>query len=185
MSQTNVRRTTLWLTKTALMLAAAVTAQWAAVTLSGSNQLIVGSVVNFFLLFSCLLGGFWSAQAVACLTPCVGALVGLVPNPLLIPFVALSNAAMIGTFSLIWFAGQSPKGSKRILRLVAALVPAVLVKYGAMVLCARVGFPLVGIAGPQLDKLTAMWGITQMFTAAIGAGLALLAGLKKFPQYRR
>ncbi len=162
------------LAKTAMMIALTLLLQFVAGSISGGNQLLVGSVVNFGLLLSVMLCGITGGIAVGLLTPLVGLAFGLLANPLFYPFVAGSNAILI---LLVWLVTRTFRTPRR-RNLIAALSVGCIAKYLSMTLSAAILMPLFLQNAKQLAVLAQAWGILQLFTAIIGSILAFLVAYK-------
>ncbi|HPG92835.1 MAG TPA: ECF transporter S component [Clostridia bacterium] len=169
----NAKNKAMVLARIAIMIALTVLAQY----LSGllGNQLLTGSIVNMFLLISALLTGIIGGISVGVVTPFIALALGLNPQVVLVPFIALSNAALVVIFALILRitkVSERKNEFKRIAYLVCSIVLAAGVKFLMMFFFSRVLFPL--FFAPQLvDKLSVAWGVLQLFTALIGGAVTI------------
>jgi hypothetical protein len=141
------------------------------VTNLGMPQWITGPLVNALLILAVLWGGVSQAIFVGMVTPLGAALSGTLPLPLLvmIPFIALGNAAFVSTFSSLY-------GKNRWLALaVSAVVKAGLLYVAVSVLVAR-PLSLVIAGQPQSivmpGSIVNMMGWTQVLTALAGGLIA-------------
>ncbi len=172
------RNKILWVTRAAVFIAFLVVMQAVTVPL---GQIVTGSVVNFTLILSVMLGGLWTGVAVAALSPLFAFLVGVGPAmaPVL-PFMVLGNLSLVLVWHLI--AGRTkanrllPRG---VLALAAAAVTKCLVLYLGIV---KLALPFVlNLPEKQAAVLSASFSLPQLATAAIGGALALavLPALRK------
>jgi|GEM_PF-1241602 len=95
----------LWVTQTAMLLGLTVAAQYYLTTMLSFNtylsQLVVGSLVNMFLILSTLMCGFWSGFSISVLAPFIALSLGRLPHVWIMPFVAAGNLAIVAVFWLI------------------------------------------------------------------------------------
>lgn len=138
-------------------------------------QLLTGSFVNLFLLLSTLLTGIVGGMTIGVITPFIALALGLNPNVVLVPFIALSNAAYVVLFAVInkWLRLDAQTEIwKKIGVLCAAVVVGAAVKFLLMFFFSRVLFPLF-LAEKMVAKLATAWGVLQLFTALIGGAVAI------------
>ena len=99
------RNQILWITQTALLLGLTVAAQYYISSFLSFNpivsQLVVGSLVNLFLVLATLLCGFWSGASIGSVAPLIAFSLGRLPHVWLLPFIALGNIAVVFAFWLI------------------------------------------------------------------------------------
>ena len=95
----------LWITQTAMLLGLTVAAQYYLTGVLGFNQyasqLVVGSLVNMFLILATLMCGFFSGFSISVLAPFISLLINRMPHPWMIPFVALGNLTLVFVFWMI------------------------------------------------------------------------------------
>lgn len=152
--------------KFALALAAAL-----AIPNMGLPQYVTGPLVNALLLLTLEWCGLGQAMVVGMVTPVGAALRGVLPLPLwvMMPFIAVGNAAFVGVFSLL--RRRSP-----ILALVAAAVVKFAWLYAAVTALAvwplhvAVAGNVAAVAIPQ--AMVAMMRWPQLGTALAGGLLA-------------
>lgn len=174
-----MKKKTLWITETAVMLALLVALQWITKPL---GQLVTGSCVNGVLAVTVLMAGMSSGITVALTSPVVAYLLGIAPNLATVPAIMVGNALFVAAWKLL--------DGKVLWRKVTAWLTAALVKFG--VLYALVVWVICGVAAdallaqgilkaPMLKALPLSFGVTQLITALIGGGVAALVvpGLKK------
>ena len=167
-----MKKKTLWITETAVMLALLVALQWITKPL---GQLVTGSCVNGVLAVTVLMAGMSSGITVALTSPVVAYLLGIAPNLATVPAIMVGNALFVAAWKLL--------DGKVLWRKVTAWLAAALVKFG--VLYALVVWVICGVAAdallaqgilkaPMLKALPLSFGVTQLITALIGGGVAVL-----------
>ncbi|MDR1736830.1 MAG: hypothetical protein LBR85_08205 [Oscillospiraceae bacterium] len=166
----------LWIARTAIFIALLIALQFATAPL---GQLVTGSLVNLLLIVSVMTCGLASGLCVAAISPVMAKLMGIGPLWELIPFVILGNAALV----LVWhFIGNRNMGRK-IVAHIAALVCAAVTKFVVLYLgIVVVAVPLfLKLPQPQVEKISGMFSLPQLFTATVGGALAvvILPVLKK------
>lgn len=158
-----MKQKTLWVTRTAVLLALLVTLQ--AVT-KPLGQLVTGSCVNLVLGVAALFGGVWCGAAVALLSPLFAFLLGIGPAfPQLVPMIAAGNTVFVLLLQL--FRQDAPE--KRWLGVIAGAAGKFLTLY---LLIVKVTLPLLGLPEKQTAVLSASFAWPQLITALIGGILA-------------
>jgi hypothetical protein len=141
------------------------------------GQLVTGSCVNAVLAVAVLFAGLYSGLTVALVSPILAFLLGIAPQIVTVPAIMLGNAAFI--LVLHFVAG---KFSKNIIAQIVAWVSAAAVKFGVLyaivvwLICDVLSESLLAngaLKAPMLKVLPVNFGITQLFTALIGGGVAL------------
>ena len=169
-----MKKQTLWLTSTALMLALLITLQ--SVT-RGLGQIATGTCVNAVLAVSTLLIGLSGGLTVALLSPIFAFLLGIAPQLVTVPAIMAGNAAFVLVLSVVGGRSQS------IIRRIAAWLTSSAAKFAVLhilvvrIICGTASSMLMAqgiLKAPMLDKLPAMFTWPQLITALIGGGLALL-----------
>ena len=164
-----------FITETAVMLALLVALQ--ALT-KPMGQLVTGSCVNAVLAVSVLVAGLGSGITVALISPVLAYLLGIAPQILTVPAIMVGNTVFVVALYLI--AGRD---SKKFLRQAAAWAIAAGTKFAALyaivvwLICGVFSQKLLSdgvLKAPMLKALPVSFGITQLFTALIGGGVALL-----------
>jgi hypothetical protein len=165
----NKRQQIYWIAKTALFIALLVALQ--AVT-KPAGQLVTGSVVNLILILSAVLGGLGTGITVSALSPVMAALVGVAPNWGLVAFIAVGNISLVVVWCILTFLIRKPPVGGY----AAALVAGAFIKFGVLYLgVVKIALPLVlNTPEPQAGVIAAQFGITQLFTAAIGGAAACI-----------
>lgn len=169
----NAKNSAMVIARIAIMLALTVLVQY--LTGLAKIQLLTGSFVNLFLLLSAMLTGIIGGIIVGIITPFIALLVGLNPNVVLVPFIALGNALYVVVFAFICllFRTYSAKGWKYLLTIIVAVAVGAAVKFLFMYLvCVKAIFPLF-LPEKQVVALSTAWGVLQLFTALIGGGVAV------------
>jgi hypothetical protein len=159
-----------WIAKTAVFIALLVSLQ--AVTKVTANQILTGSVVNLVLILSAIIGGLGSGITVSALSPVMAALLGIAPNWGLVPFIAVGNISIVLVWSIICLFIKRPP----IAGYVASLVAGAFIKFGVLYfLVVKVAVPYVlKLPEQQAGVIAGQFGITQLFTAAIGGAVACI-----------
>jgi hypothetical protein len=175
-----MKKKTLWLTETAVMLALLITLQALTKPL---GQLVTGSCVNAVLAIAVLLIGMSSGITVAVISPVCAYLFGIAPNFVTVLPIMIGNVCFVVLLRLI--AGKS---HKPVWKQPVALISAAGVKFGVLyllvvkVICGVASGALLGkklgdivvLAPPMLKLLPTMFAWPQLFTALIGGAVALL-----------
>lgn len=169
-----MKKKTLWIAETAVMLALLITLQWLTKPL---GQFVTGSCVNAVLAITALVAGMGSGVTVALVSPVFAYLLGIAPNLATVPAIMAGNAVFVVLLRLI--AGDG----KVIWKRVAAWLAAASAKFA--VLYVLVVYVICGVAAdfllaqgvlkaPMLNALPATFAWPQLVTALIGGAVALL-----------
>lgn len=169
-----MKKKTLWIAETAVMLALLITLQWLTKPL---GQFVTGSCVNAVLAITVLVAGMGSGVTVALVSPVFAYLLGIAPNLATVPAIMAGNAVLVVLLRLI--AGDGKALWKR----VAAWVAAAIAKFA--VLYVLVVYVICGVAAdfllaqgvlkaPMLNALPATFAWPQLVTALTGGAVALL-----------
>ena len=175
-----MKKKTLWLTETAVMLALLITLQALTKPL---GQLVTVACVNAVLAIAVLLIGMSSGITVAVISPVCAYLLGIAPNFVTVLPIMIGNVCFVVLLRLI--AGKS---HKPVWKQPVALISAAGVKFGVLyllvvkVICGVASGALLGkklgdivvLAPPMLKLLPTMFAWPQLFTALIGGAVALL-----------
>ena len=141
-------------------------------------QLLTGSFVNMCLLIAAMTTGIVGGICVGIVTPFIALGLGLNPNVLLVPFIAVSNAVYVVIFGVVvWLLRVDSGSTKRFWY-------NLLVSAAAIVLAAGLKFAFLYFVGvkwiypllfnvKQMETISVMMGALQWFTALIGGGAAL------------
>jgi hypothetical protein len=174
----------LWITQTAMLLGLTVAAQYFITGMLSFNQyasqLVVGSLVNLFLILATLTCGFFSGFSIAVLTPFISFSIGRMPHVLMIPFVALGNTAIVFVVWLI--CRKKIFGQNFSINWAVASITGSIFKFGVLWLGVTqifVKFILINDAAlkaPQIAKMSQLitfnYSFPQLATALIGCILA-------------
>lgn len=164
-----------WITETALMLALLVVLQ--AVT-KPYGQFVTGSCVNAVLAISVLLTGMSSGITIALISPVLAFLLGIAPNPVVVPAIMAGNTVYVVLLRLIVGDKTKAVGSMVAGWLVAAVAKfATLYLLVVKVICGLLSAPLLdtgALKPPMLKALPATFAWPQLVTALIGGAVALL-----------
>lgn len=173
-----MKKRTLWITQTALLLALLIVVQ--AVTASFRNPLITGSMVNLLLILSLMTGGLSCGLTVALLSPLLAFLLSIGP-PFwqIIPLVALGN----GTLILDWYLIAGKQTAPNYKAYLLATISAAIIKFAFLYMTiVKFMMPLLlQLPAAKIALIGAAFSYPQLITALIGGGLAslLLPTLKK------
>ena len=160
-----MKSNTLWLVRTALMIAILITLQ--AVTKAG-GQFVTGSCVNAVLAIAVLTSGLASGLIVALLSPFMAFLLGIGPQLIyIVPAIAVGNAIFVILLHLLYRV-------KIIGRVIAPLVAA-LAKFTALYLLVSVLLcNVLPLKPQQIATFQAMFSWPQLVTALIGGAVAMV-----------
>lgn len=138
------------------------------------NQLLVGSVVNMFLLFATTLCGIVGGATLGCVTPFVAFLLGISKNFAQTPFVAVANLLLCVVYGVGTGLLSTNKRPVVVLNKVVYLVFGALVKFAFMYfVCVKLIFPLF-MKEQMLQMLNVAWSWVQLFAALIGGTCVVL-----------
>lgn len=161
---------TLWITRTAVLLALLIVLQAATAPLTGT--FVTGSIVNLMLILSVMLGGLSSGITIAVLSPVLAKLLGIGPLWGLIPFIIAGNI----TIMIIWrFISQKIKISE-LAAYAAAAITAAFAKFAVLYFgIVRFAIPmLLNLPDPQASIISGMFSVAQLFTALAGGAAAVM-----------
>ena len=161
-----------FITETAVMLALLIALQTLTRPL---GQWVTGSCVNAVLAVTVLVAGLGSGITVAVISPVLAYLLGIAPQILTVPAIMVGNAVFVLVLHFV--------ADKTVVRKIAAWLAAAAVKFAALyaivvwLICDVFAEKLLAsgaLKAPMLKALPVSFGITQLFTALIGGGVALL-----------
>lgn len=174
---------TLWITRTAAMLALLIALQWVTSYIPKPvQQYVTGSCVNAVLAVTALICGMGSGLTVALLSPVFAYLFGIAPNLVTAPAIMAGNAVFVVLLKLIY--------GKQLWRQVLSWLAAAAAKFAVLYLlvvvvaCGFLADQLIAFGvmkTPMLKMLPATFSWPQLVTALVGGAVALLIlpGLKK------
>lgn len=163
-----MKKKTLWLTETAMLIALLVVLQ--AVTKSW-GQIVTGSFVNAVLALSVLTVGLWSGVVVAALSPFCAFLLGIGPQLIaVVPAIAVGNVVFV---TVLWALtkGHKIKDWKTIIAWAASAVCKFLTLYLIVV---QVLCKVLPLKEAQIATFSTMFSWPQLITALIGGAVALI-----------
>ena len=143
-----------------------------AATAALGSTMITGSVVNMLLIVSVMTCGVTSGLSVAVISPIMAKLIGIGPLWSLIPFIVAGNIALVLVWHLIGNRHWGQKYTAQIIALAVAATAKFFVLYVGIV---QIAVPLLlGLTEPQAAVISNMFSISQLLTALLGGGVALL-----------
>ena len=170
-----MKKKSLWITETAVMLAALVALQYVTKPL---GQLVTGSCVNLVLAVTVLLVGASGGVTVALISPVMAYLLGIAPQILTVPAIMVGNTVFVLMLHALVSRSEG-KISVQVTGWILAAVAkfAVLYLIVAKLICGVLAEDLLAsgaLKEPMLKALPATFSWPQLITALIGGGLALL-----------
>ena len=162
-----MREKTLWITKTALLLALLIVLQ--AVTRSFS-QLVTGSCVNAVLALAVLTAGLPSGVVVAAISPFAAFLLGI--GPQLFPIVPAIAAGNIVFVAVLWVLTHNHPDEMK-WGLTGWLVSSVCKFLTLYVIVIQLLCRVLPLKEAQITTFSAMFSWPQLFTALIGGAVAM------------
>lgn len=159
-----MKNKTLWMVRTALMIALLVTLQY--VTKAG-GQFVTGSCVNAVLAIAVLTCGIASGLTVALISPFMAFLLGIGPALIyIVPAIAVGNCIYVLLLHLLY--------KKAIWQQAVSLFAAAFAKFAALYLLVSVLLCNVLPLKPmQIKTFQATFSWPQLVTALIGGAVAL------------
>ncbi len=160
-----MRNKTLWLVRTAVLIALLVVLQ---TVTKGGGQFVTGSCVNAVLAIAVLISGLWSGVTVALLSPFAAYFLGIGPQIIyIVPAIAVGNLVLVVLIHLLCKGSVVCRCAGWIVS--AAAKCGVLYLLVAVLLC-----NVLPLKPPQIAMFQAMFSWPQLVTALIGGGVALL-----------
>lgn len=157
---------TKFLTRTALLLAVAITFQFLGKFIP-YNNFIVGPVVNAVLIISTAVAGLWSGTAIAVIAPLVSAFTNKAAiAPLVLgfsPFIILGNFIIVLSFHLL------RKKNK-----MAGIAVGAVLKFAFLFAAISIFTSVVKMQPKVAATLTNLFSWPQLITALIGGAIALV-----------
>ena len=166
-----MNKKTLWLCRTAVMIAVLVALQFVTKPL---GQFVTGSCVNMVLVVATLCGGLWCGFTVALISPFAAFLVGVGPALIqIVPAISVGNIVLILVYAFVY-----KKLDRAWLREGAAVIAAAVLKFAALYLVVvKLLLPVLGLAEKQVAARSAMFSWPQLVTALIGGVLGVLVSI--------
>lgn len=163
-----MNKKTLWLTRTAMLIALLLVLQ--SVT-KGGGQYVTGSCVNAVLAVAALVAGIGSAAVVALVSPFAALFLKITPLPLpIVPAIALGNLVYV---TILWVILKKHK-LMSVSGVVAWIVAAVCKFLTLYLVVVKLLCNLLTLKPQQVTMFTAMFSWPQLVTALVGGGAALL-----------
>ena len=155
---------TLWLVRTALMIALLVTLQY--ITKAG-GQYVTGSCVNAVLAISVLICGLSSGLTVALISPFMAFLLGIGPALIyIVPAIAVGNVVFVLILHLLC--------KRKLWQEILGLLAAATAKFATLYLLVSVLLcNILPLKPKQITTFQTMFSWPQLVTALIGGALAL------------
>ena len=189
-----INKRIIWITQSALFLGLVIAVQ--AATTGFGIQLITGSLVNLTLILCVMLCGYAQGLTAAALSPLFAKLLSIGPTWELIPFISFANVIIVTVWFFIgnlgdkcnkWGRGDSLYATNaprphllHLLRTafhIAALVAGAAAKFLFLyfsIVRIMIPYVLTGLPEKKANALSATFSVTQLFTALIGGGLAVI-----------
>ncbi len=162
---------TLWLCRTAVMIAVLVALQFVTKPL---GQFVTGSCVNMVLVVATLCGGLWCGFTVALISPFAAFLVGVGPALIqIVPVISVGNIVLVLVYAFVY-----KKLDRAWVRECAAVIAAAVLKFAALYLVVvKLLLPVLGLAEKQVAVMSAMFSWPQLVTALIGGVLGAVVSI--------
>lgn len=162
---------TLWLCRTAVMIAVLVALQFVTKPL---GQFVTGSCVNMVLVVATLCGGLWCGFTVALISPFAAFLVGVGPALIqMVPAISVGNIVLVLVYAFVY-----KKLDRAWVRECAAVIAAAVLKFAALYLVVvKLLLPVLGLAEKQVAVMSAMFSWPQLVTALIGGVLGAVVSI--------
>ena len=162
---------TLWLCRTAVMIAVLVALQFVTKPL---GQFVTGSCVNMVLVVATLCGGLWCGFTVALISPFAAFLVGVGPALIqIVPAISVGNIVFVLVYAFVY-----KKLDRAWVRECAAVIAAAVLKFAALYLVVvKLLLPVLGLAEKQVAVMSVMFSWPQLVTALIGGVLGIVVSI--------
>lgn len=162
---------TLWLCRTAVMIAVLVALQFVTKPL---GQFVTGSCVNMVLVVATLCGGLWCGFTVALISPFAAFLVGVGPALIqIVPAISVGNIVLVLVYAFVY-----KKLDRAWVRECAAVIAAAVLKFAALYLVVvKLLLPVLGLAEKQVAVMSTMFSWPQLVTALIGGVLGVVVSI--------
>lgn len=166
-----MNKKTLWLCRTAVMIAVLVALQFVTKPL---GQFVTGSCVNMVLVVATLCGGLWCGFTVALISPFAAFLVGVGPALIqIVPAISVGNIVLVLVYAFVY-----KKLDRAWVRECAAVISAAVLKFAALYLVVvKLLLPVLGLAEKQVAVMSTMFSWPQLVTALIGGVLGVVVSI--------
>lgn len=171
-----------WITRTALLIAIVVVAQFLGSYIPGSqiligpiklSQLITGSLVNLTLVVAAAFTGLGSGITVGIVSSVLATLIGVnLPLPQMIPVVAIGNAIIVAV-AWAFFRMADKKGNSSLLKVIGIVVAAAAKTAFLWVAVVAIVIPVFQPAAKIASLISLNFTWPQMITGVIGGLIAL------------
>lgn len=168
-----MKRKTLWLAETAMLLALLIVFQTVS---KPAGQIVTGTLVNGVLGVAALFCGLSSGIVIALVSPVAAFLLGIAPQILTVPAIMVGNLVFV---LLLDLRGKRPGGILRsAIGCVCAAAAKFAVLYGLVVwgICHILADKLLAsgmLKTPMIKVLTTTFAWPQLITALLGGSLAI------------
>lgn len=166
-----MNKKTLWLCRTAVMIAVLVALQFVTKPL---GQFVTGSCVNMVLVVATLCGGLWCGFTVALISPFAAFLVGVGPALIqIVPAISVGNIVLVLVYAFVY-----KKLDRAWVRECAAVIAAAVLKFATLYLVVvKLLLPVLGLAEKQVAVMSVMFSWPQLVTALIGGVLGIVVSI--------
>lgn len=177
-----MKKKLLWITETAVMVAALVTLQFLTKPM---GQLVTGTCVNAVLVIAALVGSLSCGVTVALVSPVLAFFLGIAPQILTVPAIMVGNTVFVVLHRLL-----ADHTGTHIGKQLTAWILAAAAKFAALyaivvwLICGIMAESLMAagtLKAPMLQALTATFSWPQLITALTGGAVALIV----FPVLRK
>ena len=164
-----MKKSVLWVTRTALSLALLTVAQ---AMLKALGQYVLGSTVNLILISTAVLFGISEGITVAILSPILAFLLGFGPAlPQIVPVVILGNISIV----LVWYLITKKNEVKQTIRMgIAAALGAILKFLVLWIGVTKIVIPVFKLNEAASTMLSVAFSYPQLITAGIAGLVAIL-----------
>jgi len=168
----NINKNVLWITRTAVFIAATVALQALTVLTipPPGNQFVTGTIVNMMLILAVMTCKLPTGVIVASVTPVIPTLLGFGPLWPIVPFISAGNIVLV----IMWHFIGNTKLPVRHLSYILALVIAASAKFSVLYLgVVTIAIPYI-LGLPEGNMLSFMFSYPQLITASAGGLCAII-----------
>ena len=183
----------LWITQTAMLLGLTIATQYYLTSILSFNpflsQLVVGSLVNLFLIISTMTCGFFSGLSISTIAPVLSLFIGRLPHIWMMPFIALGNISIVFIFWLI--CRKKVFDFNFSINWIIASVTGALLKFGVLwvgVTQIFVKFFLINdgnLQPPQIERMSEIISLNYSFPQIITAFSGCILGYAIYPVLKK
>lgn len=160
-----------WIARSAAAIALIIAVQFTTAGLG--QQLLTGSLVNLILALTALLFGWSVAVAAAAVSPFIAYLLGINPQILVAPAIAVGNLTYVLVIALLVKLLQRKMPAELVRNLIAVIAGAVC-KFAMQYLLIVKWIAPSFLPAKVLPVMSVNFGVMQLFTACIGGVLACM-----------